>query len=121
VGRGTARVRLGDHRAALVDAEEALRRGGTSALTAYAAARIYAQAAQIASSEVSRTGRDAVVLTNKYLDRATELAQLAVERTPRNDRGTFYRDIFEKDHVLRAIHRRIKPAGGTIPVPARTH
>ncbi len=53
-GRGTARALLGDHAAAVADAREAVRRGGTSSRVKYNAARIYAVAASVASAEVGR-------------------------------------------------------------------
>ena len=61
-GRGTAHARLGDHRAAVADAREALRLGKGEPRVTYNAARIYAMAATVAASEVGEKGRLARLL-----------------------------------------------------------
>ena len=53
-GRGAARVRLRQHRAAASDVEESLRRGEPTPRRLYNAARTYAQAAAVAVVEVRR-------------------------------------------------------------------
>ena len=56
--------------------------GGPSARVVYNAARVYAQAAAVASSEVERKGRDAVRLTSRYQDRAVALVAGVLARRP---------------------------------------
>ena len=71
----------------MADAEEALRLGTPTARRVYNAARIYAQAALAVTSEVRRKGRDAVLLANKYQDRAVALASQAIRLIPLGRRG----------------------------------
>ncbi len=82
-GRGLARVRLGDWRPAVADAEAAIRlaRVGSApddgsnakAQAEFNAARIYAQAVEYAAGEVGRDGQRAVTLYRAYRARALEL------------------------------------------------
>ena len=74
-GRGLARARLGLHRDAVSDADEALELDDSSWRIAYNAARIYAQAAVAADSESRKTGPVAVRLISRYQDRAFELVR----------------------------------------------
>ena len=84
-GRGTAHARLGDHLAAVADAREALRLGGTSPRVTYDAARIYAMAAQVAAAEVGEKGRASRLLPPRYQDIAVHLIRDALAReAPRN-------------------------------------
>ncbi len=55
-GRGAARLRLGQHREAVADAEKALALGDPTAQRFYNAARVYALAAVAAAAEVRKTG-----------------------------------------------------------------
>jgi len=112
-GRGAARVRLGQHRQAVADAEAALRLGPPMAIAFYNAARIYALAAAAASSEVGRTGHDAVYLTGRYRDRAVALVHEALNRLPPDRRAAFLRDPVQTDPALRPLLRRLAAA----PVP----
>ena len=107
-GRGTALVRLGDYRAAVVAAEESLRHPPATPRRAYNAARIYAQAAQAAASDVKRQGRDVVVLVNKYQDRAVDLANQALRQTPAADRAEFWRSQIQADPAMRSLSPRLK-------------
>ena len=65
-GRGSAHAKLGDHRAAVADAREAIQAGKTDPRVKYNAARIYAIAAPLAASEVGEKGRAAGVLASQY-------------------------------------------------------
>ena len=107
-GRGEARIRLGDHRVAVADVETALRLGIPSERLAYNAARIYAQAALAVTSEVRRKGRDAVILANKYQDRAVVLTTEAMRRIPPERRAEFWRDQIQADPALQSIIPRLK-------------
>jgi tetratricopeptide (TPR) repeat protein/tRNA A-37 threonylcarbamoyl transferase component Bud32 len=115
-GRGAALVKLGDHRAAVVEAEESLRHGPASSRRAYTAARIYAQAALAVTAEVRAKGRDAVVLVNKYQDRAVELAREALQRLPGEQRAEFLRNQIQADPALRSLSPRIKWVGLAAPL-----
>ena len=98
-GRGLARVRLGDWRPAVEDAEAGVRQaraasaGSTSedapadeAQAIFNGARIYAQAVEFAAQDVSRQGERAVALYRRYRSRALELLDEALLREP--DRGS---------------------------------
>ena len=107
-GRGSARVLLGQHRAAVTDAEESLRHGEPSARMYYLAGRIYARAASAAAGEVRKAGRSAVALTASYQDRAVALIREAVRRHPVEQCAAFLRDQVFADPALRPILRRLK-------------
>ena len=107
-GRGSARVLLGQHRAAVADAEESLRHGEPSSRMYYLAGRIYARAASAAAGEVHKAGRSAVALTASYQDRAVALIREAVRRTPAGQRAAFVRDQVFTDPALRPILRRLR-------------
>jgi serine/threonine protein kinase/tetratricopeptide (TPR) repeat protein len=101
-GRGLARVRLGDWKLAVADAEA----GVLSARTTSAdggdkearrqahlnAARIYAQAIEFAAAQVSREGERAVALYRSYHTRAIELLQQTLEGMPAADRAKLLAD-----------------------------
>jgi eukaryotic-like serine/threonine-protein kinase len=88
-GRGLARVRLGEWRKAVVDAEDAVRlaqrTSGSSdgvddqVQAQFNAARIYAQAIDHAAREVGREGERAVARYRAYRLRAIELLQQALK------------------------------------------
>ena len=67
-GRGSARVRLGLYREAVADAATSLRLSKPTHLALYKAARIYAQAAIAAATEVRKRGQEAVSLVTRYQD-----------------------------------------------------
>ena len=73
-GRGSARLRLGEHRDAVADAEKALGIGEPTSHLLYNAARVYALAAVVAAAEVRKKGQETVTLVARYQDRATEFA-----------------------------------------------
>jgi tetratricopeptide (TPR) repeat protein/tRNA A-37 threonylcarbamoyl transferase component Bud32 len=115
-GRGLALVQLGDHAAAIAAAEESLRHDPPTARRAYNAARIYAQAAVAAAAEAREKGRLAVLMVERYQDRAVVLLKLALERTPAERRASFWRDQISADPALRPLLRRLRamqPAGAS--------
>jgi tetratricopeptide (TPR) repeat protein len=92
-GRGLARIRLGQWRLAISDAEAGLqhaRDSGTGSTVEetqsfqvqalYSAARIYAQAVEFAAQDVSRQGERAVTLYRRYRARAIDLLDEALRR-----------------------------------------
>src|SRR5271166_4034496 len=93
-GRGLARIRLGQWRPALADAEAAVRLARVSPSAAgetdadalaqaeFNAARIYAQAVEYAAREVSREGERAVSLYRRYRARSLELLDRALRQIP---------------------------------------
>ena len=107
-GRGLALVRLGDHRAAIVEAEESLRPGPPTAHRTYNAARIYAQAATVVALEAWEKGGLAVMLVERYQDRAVMLIQGMLERLPSDRRATVWRDQIQADPALRPLQRRLR-------------
>jgi serine/threonine protein kinase/lipoprotein NlpI len=91
-GRGLARVRLGDWRDAVADAEAAVRLARRAVETGgdfddrvqadFNAARIYAQAVEYAAGDVSRLDERAVSLYRGYRARALELLDKALRQVP---------------------------------------
>jgi tetratricopeptide (TPR) repeat protein len=92
-GRGLARIRLGQWRSAVADAEAAVRlarvappAGDTDtdllAQAEFNAARIYAQAVEFAAREVSREGERAISLYRRYRARSLELLDQALRQIP---------------------------------------
>jgi eukaryotic-like serine/threonine-protein kinase len=107
-GRGLALVRLGDHRAAIVEVEVSLRPGPPTAHLTYNAARTYAQAATVVALEARERGGLAVMLAERYQDRAVMLTQEMLERLPSDRRATFWRDQIQADPALRPLQRRLR-------------
>jgi serine/threonine protein kinase/regulator of sirC expression with transglutaminase-like and TPR domain len=98
-GRGLARIRLGQWRAAVADAEAALRQvraanAGSTIEDTQAndvqalsnATRIYALAVEFAAQDVSRDGEKAVTLYRRYRTRAVELLDAVLQRVPDPER-----------------------------------
>jgi serine/threonine protein kinase/tetratricopeptide (TPR) repeat protein len=86
-GRGLARIRLGRHREALLDAAEALRQGPSSPRLSYNSARIYAQGPRPDSR------------------RALELVHQALSMLPAEERRTFWSAHIQKDPAFTALRR----------------
>ena len=101
-GRGFARVRLGDWKEAVVDADTAVRlldttptgEGAAEARlqTRFNAARIYAQATELAAAGVGRQGERAVELYRAYRRRALDLLRQALEDAPVQERDQLLSD-----------------------------
>jgi tetratricopeptide (TPR) repeat protein len=109
-GRGAARARLRQHQPAVADAEQSLKLGDGSPRRLYAAARIYAQALAVASAEVPRRGRPALLEALGYQSKALALLSQALEKTPADRRVRFWREVVEPDAAMEAIRRRARPA-----------
>jgi serine/threonine protein kinase/Tfp pilus assembly protein PilF len=111
-GRGAARVRLGQHREAVEDAEKALDLGKPTAHVLYSAARIYARAGAVASAEVRKKGQDSVSVVARYQDRGTTLLRDAIRKLPAAERAAFWRDVvqFDPDPAMNALRRRLRSA-----------
>jgi tetratricopeptide (TPR) repeat protein len=115
-GRGSARVRLGQATEAVADAEKALSLGEPTPRLLYNAARIYAMAAIVAGTATRKKGHEAVVLVDRYQDRAVMLLREALRRLPGDQRETFWRDSIQADPALRALRRRV--SAGDLAGPA---
>jgi eukaryotic-like serine/threonine-protein kinase len=104
-GRGSALVALGRYVEAVSDAEESLRHDESEARMHYSAARILAQAAELARQEPrTRTPSD-LTKVQIYQDRALTLLGQAVERTPPAERAAFWQKVVHSDRVFTAIRR----------------
>jgi tetratricopeptide (TPR) repeat protein len=108
-GLGTTRVQLGRFREAVADAEVAARLGPDDHRVLYKAARIYALAAVVATSEVRVKGPVTVALVGRYQDRAVALVRAAQGRVPAAERATF-EEVLRTDPALRPIRRRLRSA-----------
>ena len=98
-----AHARLGDHRAAVADAREALEPRQSRPPVTYNAARIYAVAASAAASEVGEKGRPARPISSHYQDTAVQLIREAFEQEPPAKRAAFWQDTIQPDPALKAI------------------
>ena len=110
-GRGYARLRLGEHRDAVADAEKALGKGEQTSHLLYNSARVYALAAVVAAAEVRKRGQETVALVGRYEDRATGLLREALKRMPEAERALFWHDVVPSDPALRALRRRLSSLG----------
>ena len=99
---------LGDHRAAVADADEALGRGSPTSRALYNAARIYARAADVAAAEAPRAGLAMLRATEDYRDRAQALLRRSLEALPADRRGPFLRDVIPADPAFATLRRRPK-------------
>jgi eukaryotic-like serine/threonine-protein kinase len=104
-GLGSALVLIGEHREAVIQAEESLRHGETTPRTLYNATRIYAQAATYLATQVGRRGRAALDPVVRYQERALELLGQAMEQTPAEQKVAFWSEVVLTDHALAEIRR----------------
>jgi eukaryotic-like serine/threonine-protein kinase len=112
-GRGFARLRLGEHRDAVADADKALGIGEPASLLLYNSARVYALAAVVAAADVRKKGPETVALVTRYQDRATGLLREALKRMPDDQRAVFWRDVVPADPALRTLRRRVSAVDGS--------
>jgi tetratricopeptide (TPR) repeat protein len=106
-GRGHARLRLGEHREAIADAEQALSLGEPTGQRYYNAARVYALAAVVVAAEARKKGKEAVSLAAKYQDRAVSLVGEAVRCLPAAERASFVTSVVLGDPELQILRRRM--------------
>jgi eukaryotic-like serine/threonine-protein kinase len=118
LGRGTARVRLGQHRAGVDDVETALRLGKPTPQMGYNAARVLCLAAVAAASEVRKKGHDAVAPVNQDEDRALALLREALKLFPADQRATFVGEVLN-DPALAVIRRRLRSVLSVSPSGSR--
>jgi tetratricopeptide (TPR) repeat protein len=118
-GRGLARVRLGEWRAAVNDAEAGIRQaqlasagsgnesaGAAQVQALFNGARIYAQAVEFAAREVRREGERAVTLYRRYRTRALDLLNEALQREP----DPAHREEILNDPALQPLRFRTGPS-----------
>jgi tetratricopeptide (TPR) repeat protein len=106
-GRGLARVRLGEYGDAVADAEKALMCDKTSWRIAYNAARIYALAAVVASSEIRKNGQAAVRRVERYQDTAVELVRRAWHLAIAQHEFARFREVIQTDPAFKPLGRRL--------------
>jgi tetratricopeptide (TPR) repeat protein len=105
-GRGYARVKVGQYRQAVADAEEAIRRGPRTDRTLYNAARIYSQAAGKVDAEAAAKGlAGASALRSRYEGRAVELIRQALDLHSAPERRAFWQEFIGPDGALQPIRR----------------
>jgi eukaryotic-like serine/threonine-protein kinase len=107
-GRAFARVGLGDHHAGVDDAEEALRLGPNDSKVSHRAARVYAQAAKVASHATRRPSPEIVALVERYRNRADALIQRCLDQLPAERRASFLHKTVADDPAFESIRRRLK-------------
>src|SRR5262249_40925058 len=98
-GRALARVQLGQHKKALADAEEALRREPKDARTAYTMARVYALVAE--SSGRGRVHEEEM----RHHARALRLLRDGLALLPAGERSAFWKEYVHKDPALKSLQR----------------
>jgi len=116
-GRGSAHAALGHCKEAFADALESLRHGESQARILYGAARILAQVAESAQREPRSRGLSDLEELASDPERALVLLGQAVERTPLEERATFWNEVVKKDQAFTAIRRL--PAYARIAAAAR--
>jgi tetratricopeptide (TPR) repeat protein len=118
-GCAFARLRFGEHRAAVADADRAISLGEPTAELFYKAARVYAVAAVVVSAEVRKRGPETVLLVARYQDRAADLLREAIRRHPADGRASFVKDVILVDPDLKTLRRRLSSMDLAGPVMPR--
>ena len=104
-GRGSALIALGRGVEAVADADESLRHGESEARMHYGAARILAQAAELAKQESRARKPSDSTKVQMYQDRALTLLSQALERTPPAERAAFWQKFVDSDRLFTALRR----------------
>ncbi len=120
-GRGFARLRIGEHREAVADAERAISLGEPTPEALYKAARVHALAAIVASAEARRTGKPSIALAARYQGRAAGLLRDAARRLPADRRDWFVKEVILADPDLRTLRRRVSAMDLAGPIPSLKH
>ena len=102
----------------MVEAEDALHHGEPTPRMLYVAARIYAQAADLAITKASRRTLGLPRIFSQYTARAQGLLRRALEKLPAAQRAAFWRDVIQGDPTLRVILRHADFAELGRPFPA---
>jgi tetratricopeptide (TPR) repeat protein len=101
IGRGLARVMLGDYRAAAADADEALRLQPATPEMMHNVACVFAQA--VGRVEALPAGSDHEALCATYRRQALEAIRQALKKLPAPDRRRFWREKVLPDAALAPI------------------
>jgi tetratricopeptide (TPR) repeat protein len=105
-GRGYARVRLGDYRQAVADANTALRWAPPeSGAISYQVARIFAQAVGAVEADPRQRNPSGLQTRYRYEDRALALIRRALDPKLTKDPGRFWQTYVERDPALNPIRR----------------
>jgi tetratricopeptide (TPR) repeat protein/predicted Ser/Thr protein kinase len=106
-GRGYARVKLGQYRPAVADAEEALRRGPKTPRLCYNAARIYAAAVVKVQEDPALQNQAGRELRRRYQELAVKNLAAALDLIPLEQRAAFWHAPKgpPNDPVMRSIRR----------------
>jgi eukaryotic-like serine/threonine-protein kinase len=115
-GRAAARVRLGEYREGVADAEASLVLGEPSPRLLLNAADTLANAASRAAADMSRRGLAASRNAKAYRARAARLLQQSLDRTPEQDRPRYRREIVARDSLLSTMLLDLKIRERTRPV-----
>jgi tetratricopeptide (TPR) repeat protein len=107
LGRGMARVKLGQHAAAVADAEKALQLGPRTSRLAYHAAGIIALAAGRLDADGGEATWQKAQTRLAYQDRALDLVRQALEMLDPDQRAFFWRDTVRRDAALGAIRHSV--------------
>jgi tetratricopeptide (TPR) repeat protein len=118
-GKGFARLRQGEHRQGVADAEKGLSVGEPTPRVLYTAARVYAHASLVAAAEVRKRGQETVVQVNRYQDRAVALLRRALKLMPEEQRAKLWREAIPADPALRTLRRRLASPDLAEIVPGR--
>jgi tetratricopeptide (TPR) repeat protein/tRNA A-37 threonylcarbamoyl transferase component Bud32 len=103
-GRGYALAKLGDVRAAVADAYEALRQNSRDPLFLYQSARIFAVVVGALDAETGGP-RENALARREYQDQALDLIIESLSRFPKERRLLFWRETVERDPALNPLHR----------------
>ena len=106
-GRGYARLKTGEHREAVADADKAIGIGAPTSQLLYNAARVYALAAVVAAAEVRKKGFETVAVVARYEDRAAGLLREALWRMPENQRSRILAQRRPRRPGARTLRRRV--------------
>jgi tetratricopeptide (TPR) repeat protein len=101
IGRGLGRAALGDYRAAVADAQEALRLAPSSPEMVHNVACIWASALDQVGRDPN--AREPRVLAEQYREGALQALRQALSMLPADERGPFWRDKMRSDAALASV------------------
>jgi serine/threonine-protein kinase len=104
IGRGLARVMLGEYREAVADAELALKQGVSSAAMMHNLASIWAEAGERAERDANEPDRSRLAET--YREAAEDAVRRTLEMLRPEERRPFWQDKILSDRSLRGLRDR---------------
>ena len=105
IGLAYARVKLGNYREGVEDAEEALRLGPATARNVYNAARVFAGASRHASDDITLSSGRGHDLGSQFRDRAVALLRDALAALPADERTAFWLGTVRRDAALNPVRQ----------------